>query len=111
MIKVGIGSKVRVELYLGRIVIDKGGGSYTRNVKYEKHLGPMGGCFEYIIDPHYKTTQNIWHIHPDSFIGRALMNREVGSEIDANIGGLPINEMPSGRASGNHLRYKIISID
>ncbi len=50
------------------------------------------------------------HIHPESFIGRAILGISVEHEVEVNVGGLSIEEMRIGYVSGNHLKLKVLSV-
>ena len=49
-------------------------------------------------------------IHIDSFIGRAIMDRQVGEEVEVNMGGLSISDIVHGAVSGNIFVFQVVSI-
>lgn len=50
-------------------------------------------------------------IHRNSFIGRALLSREVSEEVEVNVGGLSISEIAHEAISGNIFIFEILSVE
>ena len=103
-----LGSKVTVEVYLGKVKYD--GNARRKHLEYERFRKDEDYKEVYIICDLPKT-QDIREISFNSFIGRAFMGAMVGWEVEVDVGGLSIGELRVGSLSGNYLRFKILSID
>ncbi len=101
---VGIGSTVTVEVYLGEVKIEGFGQSRRRYLSYALHNSQTLVITKDAADLGGKG------LHPDSFAGRALLGCRVADEVEVNIGGLPVEQVKVGQATGNHLKYKVLSI-
>mgnify|MGYP001601263787 CR=1 FL=1 len=103
-----MGSKVTVEVFLGRVEYD--GNTRRRHLEYERFRRDENYTETYILC-NSPGTEELREISFDSFIGRALMGTGMGQEVEVNVGGLPINELRDGTLSGNRLKFKILSIE
>lgn len=106
--KVQIGSRVTVEVYLGRARTERE--PHTRKFFVWERFRGEEYKETYTIGGYQISSKNPWEISCDSFIGRALLGAVVGEERIANVGGVSLNELRVGVLSGNHIKFKILAI-
>ena len=113
---VGVGSRVTVEVYLGKLNFEHtqtGRRTFTEYERYSPN-GSSDWVETYLItdDPLILEADSKGTcLHPRSFAGRKLMGAIIGQEVEVNIGGVRIKETRPRQASGNHLKYKVVLIE
>ncbi len=107
---VNVGSRVTVEVYLGRSLVRKIDGRSFRYMEYERHRVMNKDYIEVFTLVQNPDPKKVDQISPESFIGRVLLGAQVGNERETDFG-VSLQDVRVGNLSGCHLKYKIISID
>lgn len=113
--QVCVGSRVSVEVYLGTAAMDSSGKIRRKFLQYKRFLKDDNPEYLRAIvvtsDATFLEKNGGIYCHPESFIGRAMLGRKVGDEVEVNVGGLSVDELRVGQMSGNHLKLVVVKIE